>query len=108
MYWMQHHTDTARKELVQQIIVSVKANRKAARACHVQRGSKASHLCTPLVLSMRLQGVLSNNQGEVMIDPVWHALCESLRNHICIRSPQVASTVCAATTALLTCMQSLP
>ena len=38
-------------------------------------GSKASHLCAPLVLSMRLQGILSNDQREVVIDPVWHALC---------------------------------
>ena len=44
----------------------------------MQWGSKASHLCTPLVLSMRLQGVLSNHQREVVIDPVRHALCESL------------------------------
>lgn len=44
----------------------------------MQWGSKASHLCAPLVLSMRLQGVLSNHQREVVIDPVRHALCESL------------------------------
>ncbi len=43
----------------------------------MQWGSKASHLCAPLVLSMRLQRVLSNHQREVVIDPVWHALCES-------------------------------
>ncbi len=49
----------------------------------MQWGSTGSHLCAPLVLSVRLQRVLSNHQGEVMIDPVWHALCESLPNHVC-------------------------
>ncbi len=47
----------------------------------MQWGSKASHLCAPLVLSMRLQRVLSDHQREVVIDPVLHTLCESLPDH---------------------------
>ncbi len=66
-------------------------------------GQKASHFCAPLVLSMRLQRILSDHQREVVIDPVWHALCESLPNHVLRQPQQVASTVCTATTALLAC-----